>query len=159
MPDLLSIREIVILAFELFAAVQVQPRLVLERMVADLVPRRHDRTQGRVVARFDSIGADHEERDAQPLALEHIEHVRHHCVQVRRPRLPARVAVDLHVRPQVVEVERQPHLEFVAARRKFEGRAGRCDDECLLDFLLQAFPGGELHGFGVGERKEAARGE
>ncbi len=51
--------------------------------------------------------SDDEETDRQPARGEELEDARHDYVEVGRMRLPRRVAMRLHVRPLVVEVERK----------------------------------------------------
>ena len=52
------------LALELLRRVQVQPRLVLVRVIAHLVPGRHERAQRRHVLLPRGVHAHDEERDA-----------------------------------------------------------------------------------------------
>ncbi len=94
------------LLHELVARVQVQPRLVLERMIAHLVPARDDRRERARVAVYRGVEADHEEGDAQPHLLERIERHGKKAWQIRGSLDPPLVAADLHVRPEIVHVER-----------------------------------------------------
>ena len=69
---------------ELLARVEVQPRLVLERVVAHLVPARDERRQRGGVALDRRVEADDEEGDAQSDLFERIERHRQERRQVRR---------------------------------------------------------------------------
>jgi hypothetical protein len=84
----------------------MQPRLVLEGVIPHLVPARDERGQGIGVAVDRGIEADDEEGDAQAELLERVERERQEAGQVRGALDPPLIAADLHVRPEVVDVER-----------------------------------------------------
>ncbi len=75
-------------------------------MVADLVTGAGDRSHGVGVFRERGILTDDEDSHREPMSAKTIDHDLAHGIEVRRERRPADVAVDLHVRPQVVEIER-----------------------------------------------------
>src|SRR5207244_5444094 len=91
----------------LLLGIQVQPGLVVEGMVADLVPCRRDRAEELPVLVERGILADDEHGDGEIAGLEKIEDARHHDVQIRWQTLPRRVSVRLQVGPLVVKIERQ----------------------------------------------------
>ncbi len=95
------------LALDLLLRVEVQPGLVVKGVVSDLVPRLPQAAQRHAVRRQGRVLADHEDGEALATALHEVEKSRHHQVEVAGERLPARIAVGLHVRPLVVEVERE----------------------------------------------------
>src|SRR5439155_218521 len=94
-------------SLDLLFGIEVQPRLVLEGVIADLVPRVGESPQRRLVLRQRRILADNEEGDGEPARREEVEDARYDEVEVARKRFPAGVAVRLHIRPLVVEVKRQ----------------------------------------------------
>ena len=102
---------------QLVRRVAMEPRLVLERVVADFVSRRNDGAQLIVVGGNGRIAAHDEERDPHVERVERAQRRVEEHVVVRRARLPPGVAVRLHVRPLIVDVERH-------ARE----RAGICHD-------------------------------
>ena len=95
------------LCFDLLFGVEVQPRLVVEAVIANLVPRRADGCESFVVLFSSGVLADDEDGHFLFAFGEELDDPRDNDVQVRRVLIPTGVAVGLHVRPFVVEVERQ----------------------------------------------------
>src|SRR6185369_12839228 len=83
-----------------------------------LVARLGDRAEDLLVGRLVGVEADDEKGDRQLPLSQKLQHARHDDWQVARQRLPFRIAVRLHVRPLVVEVERD------AASGLFGGTVG-----------------------------------
>ena len=95
------------LLLDLVGRVEVEPGLVPERVVRELVARVRDRAKGRSVASQRRVLAHDEERDREVQLSQQLHDARSQRIEVGRILLPARVAVGLHVRPLVVEVERE----------------------------------------------------
>ena len=93
------------LLVQLRLGVEMEPRLVPERVVADLVPRRRDRRQGCAVLLPGRVLANDEEGDPQPPLGQEGQDARHGQVQIGGERLPPGVAVDLEIGPEVVQVQ------------------------------------------------------
>ena len=93
------------LLVELGLRVPVQPRLVTERVVADLVAGGGER--GERVAVGGGVAPDQEERDEEVARREQVEDTRRHPAEVRGRALPVGLAPDHLVGPLVVRVERQ----------------------------------------------------
>src|SRR6185437_12060454 len=91
---------------ELRARVEVQPALVLERVIAHLVSARDELRDCGRVALYRRVEADDEEGDAESERLEGVERDGQESREMRRTRLPPLVAADFHVRPEIVDVER-----------------------------------------------------
>ena len=95
------------LRLDLRLPVPVQPRLVVEGVVADLVSGRRDGRERLPVHCERGVLPHDEHRDGQVQRLQQPEDAGHHQVQVRRQGLPLPVPAGLQVRPLVVEVEGQ----------------------------------------------------
>ena len=91
---------------ELPTTVCVQPRLVMERVVADLVTGLSDRRKCGAVDRQRGVLADHKHGNLDPSACEEIQESGYDQVQIRRELAPGFIAVRFEIRPAVVEVER-----------------------------------------------------
>ena len=115
------------LLVELRLGIEVQPGLVPEAVVADLVSRGCDGAQGRPVLLECRVLSDDEEADREPARGEELEDARHDRVEVGRMRLPPGVAMRLHVRPLVVEVERKAR---VAHQPSFTGSPFSLSERC-----------------------------
>jgi hypothetical protein len=76
-------------------------------MVADLMARRRQRRKGRPVLRQSGVLPHHEKRDPQPSFRQKRQDPGHDHVQIGRKRLPSRIAMDLEIGPEIVEVQRQ----------------------------------------------------
>ena len=98
------------LLVELGGRVEMQPGLVAEAVIADLVAGGGDGAQRRAVLLERGVLADDEEGDREPPFGEEGEDSRHDGVEIGRMRLPAGVAVRLHVGPLVVEVQREARV-------------------------------------------------
>jgi len=75
-------------------------------LLSTVASKRDERRHRRRVAVDRRIEADDEECDAQADLLERVEGHRQERRQIRRPLDPPLVAADLHVRPEIVDVER-----------------------------------------------------
>src|SRR5262249_43102262 len=103
----------------------VQPRLVVERVVADLVACVGNSTErpGILIAR--RILADHEKGDGQVPFAKDLQNARHDDVKIGWERRPTLVAVRFQIGPFVVEVQREAGQWFLTHAPASRGAARR----------------------------------
>ena len=85
----------------------MQPRFVIEGVVADFMSGGGDGCQCFEVFFAGGVLTDDEHRHLQLAFVQYFQKPRHDKIQVRGILVPTGVAMSLHVRPFVVEVERQ----------------------------------------------------
>ena len=85
----------------------MQPRFVMERVVADLVSIFRNERQRLVILLHRRILTDDEDCDLPISFIQEVDESGDDDIQVRRKRCPTGVAVSFHVRPFILEVERQ----------------------------------------------------
>ena len=85
----------------------MQPGLMIERVIADFMSGCGDRRESLKVFFAGGVLADDKDRHPQVAFLQDLQESRDNSVKVRGIFVPADVAVSFHVRPFVVEVERQ----------------------------------------------------
>src|SRR5262249_40377325 len=83
----------------------MKPGLVRKRVIADVVAGLGDRSDRALVLGEGRVLAHDEDRQGEPALVELGQDRVDEGIEVRGKRLPSRVAVDFHVRPQVVEIE------------------------------------------------------
>ena len=86
-------------------------------MIADFVTATGDLAKDVAMLLLFGILSDEEKRDFDAEFVERIEYARDQQIQIRRERLPRRIPVRLHVRPLIVEVQRQRRLHAGTASR------------------------------------------
>ncbi len=100
------------LASKLVGRVEMEPRFVGERVIADFMPGVRNRPQRGAVAVESRVLTDDEERNHEPSGSQELQRPRHHDVQVAGETLPAPVTVGLQVRPLIIKIERQARERF-----------------------------------------------
>lgn len=101
------------LFFDFLGIVKVKPRLVRERVIADLVPARCECPECVVVLLERRILTDNEECDSKRTFREEIEDARNKDVQVGRKALPTPISMRLEIGPLVIEIQRQASCGLV----------------------------------------------
>src|ERR1700735_3299809 len=104
----------------------VHPRLVIMRVIADLVAAPGDFGEDVGVHRHCRVLADDEKGDSEIELIENLEYARNEQIEIRRHRLPCRISMRLHVRPLIVQVEREGGLHATAASGELTGSARSC---------------------------------
>src|SRR5436309_774226 len=90
----------------------MQPRFVVERVIADLVPDCCYRGYRSTIFLKSSILTDNKKCDLEVSLFQKREHARHDNIEIRWEGIPARITVRLHIRPFIVEVERKARYLF-----------------------------------------------
>ena len=112
--------------FNLLRRVQVQPRLMMERMIADFVARACNGSNRLFILLQCRVLANDEESDALILALcQEPQDARYNHVKVRGKLPPTRVAMRFQVRPFVVQIQRERSERFGHVYAIFRICAGR----------------------------------
>ncbi len=97
------------LAIEIRLAVQMQPWLVVEAVIADFMAGLRDAAQRGAVLLERRVLPDDEEREAKPPIVQELEDAWHDQVEVAREIQPGLGPMRLEIRPLVVEVQREAH--------------------------------------------------
>src|SRR5262249_17996245 len=90
----------------LFFRIEVEPGLMMKRMIGNFVTGFRDRAQDATVSWKSCILTNYEERDMELVLLQKLQYPWNHDFQVARMAFPAFIAMCLQVSPLVVQIKR-----------------------------------------------------